>query len=54
MSGYTNYGYGDSETWPAYYGHQNDPRAPEPTAWEYEEQARMDAMTDEGYDDDDE
>lgn len=51
MSIYTNFGPGDDCTWPAYYGNQNDPRAPEPT---YEEQARMDAMTDEDDDYDDE
>lgn len=51
MSRYTNFGPGDDCTWPAYTGHPNDPRAPEPTAWEYEEQERIDAMTDEDYDD---
>ena len=29
MSGYTSFGYGDTATWPAYYGHPNDPRAPD-------------------------
>lgn len=47
MSRYTNFGPGDDCTWPAYTGHPNDPRAPEPTALEYEEQERIDAMTDE-------
>jgi hypothetical protein len=50
MAGYTNYGPGDSETWPAYSGHPNDPRAPEPTAEEYEHEARMDALTTEEFD----
>jgi hypothetical protein len=49
MSRYTNYGPGDSETWPAYSGNPNDPRAPEPTAEEYENEARMDALTTEEF-----
>ena len=27
MSRYTQWGYGDSATWPPYSGHSNDPRA---------------------------
>jgi hypothetical protein len=50
MSRYTSYGPGDECTWPAYSGNPNDPRAPEPTAEEYEHEARMDALTTEEFD----
>lgn len=30
MSKITKYGYGDEQTYPPYWGHPNDPRAPEP------------------------
>ena len=50
MNRYTNYGPGDSETWPAYSGNQNDPRAPDDVdAEEYENEARMDALTTEEF-----
>lgn len=31
MSKITKYGYGDEQTYPPYWGHPNDPRAPEPS-----------------------
>jgi hypothetical protein len=47
MSRYTSFGPGDECTWPAYAGHPNDPREPEPTAEEYENEVRMNAQTEE-------